>query len=128
MKTGRIHPAIVALALFAAWVAAGGCTTKSRARAEAQKAFQAGQQQAEMQAEARRNNVAFLGPVLNPVVPWSEGLTLARAIVAARWSGLQDPHLIVLMRDGERVELNPAEALAAANMPLFPGDTVELVP
>ena len=81
-----------------------------------------------MAAEARQNGIAFTGPVLNPIVPWTEGLTLAQAIVAARWSGLTDPRLVIVTRAGERVELTPNESVAAAELPLEPGDAVELVP
>ena len=104
------------------------CTSKSKARANAQKAFRAGQAQATIAAEARQKNISFTGPVLNPIVTWTEGLTLAEAIVAARWSGLPDPRLVVITRADERVELSPGESVAAAQLPLEPGDAVELVP
>ena len=118
---------MIALLLMAS-VLVAGCTSKSKSRANAQKAFRAGQAQATMAAEARQKNISFTGPVLNPIVTWTEGLTLAEAIVAARWSGLADPRLVIFTRAGERVELTPNESVAAAQLPLEPGDAVELVP
>ena len=105
-----------------------GCTSKSKARANAQSAFRAGQAVATMAADAKHNGISFTGPVLNPIVPWTEGLTLAQAIVAARWSGLKDPRLVIVTRAGERVELTPNESVAAAELTMEPGDAVELVP
>ena len=107
---------------------ATGCTSKSKAQSNAAKAFRAGQAQAAMAAEARQSGITFSGPVLNPHVQWTEGLTLAQAIVVARWSGLKDPRLVVITRAGERVELTPNESVAAAQLTLEPGDVVELVP
>ena len=107
---------------------ATGCTSKSKAQANAAKAFRAGQAQATMAAEAKQNGISFSGQVLNPIVPWTEGLTLAHAIVAAGWNGLKDPRLVIVTRAGERVELTPNESVAAAELPLEPGDAVELVP
>ena len=118
---------LLALMLLAAMLVAG-CTTKSKARANSQAAFRAGQAQATIAAEAKQNGISFTGQVLNPIVPWTEGLTLAQAIVAARWSGLKDPRLVIVTRAGERVELTPNESVAAAQLPLEPGDSVELVP
>ena len=105
-----------------------GCISKSKARANSQAAFRAGQSQAMIAAEAKQHGISFTGQVLVPIVPWSEGLTLAQAIIAARWTGLHDPRLVIVTRAGERVELTPNESLAAAEFPLAAGDEVELVP
>lgn len=123
--TRAIH--CLSLALLVA-TAVSGCTSKSKAHAEAAKAFRAGQAQESQAQDARRNGITFTGPVLNPIVPWTEGLTLAQAIVAARWSGLRDPRLVVITRAGEQVEMTPSQSLAAAELPMEPGDQVELVP
>jgi hypothetical protein len=105
-----------------------GCTTRSKARAETAQAFRAGQQRGAMEVEARRNNISFTGPVLNPIVPWTEGLTLAQAILAAHWSGQGSPRLIVFTRDGDQVEIPTADLLNGMDFPLAPGDAVELRP
>ena len=123
--TRRMPPV---LSLLLATVLITGCTTKSKARANSESAFRAGQAHATIAAEAKQNGISFTGQVLNPIVPWTEGLTLAQAIVAARWSGLKDPRLVIVTRAGERVELTPNESIAAAELPLEPGDQVEMVP
>lgn len=106
-----------------------GCVSRSRERADLKSAFRAGEQKGEALAEAKRNGISFTGQVLVPIVPWTEGLTLADAIVAAHWTGLHDPRLIIVTnRNGERMELMPEEAVMAGELPLAPGDTIELVP
>lgn len=116
------------LPLLLATMLTAGCTSKSKAHQAAAKAFQAGQASEARAQDAQRNGITFTGPVLNPIVPWTESLTLAQAIVAARWSGLQDPRLVIITRAGERVEMTPSQSLAAAELPMEPGDQVELVP
>lgn len=105
-----------------------GCTTRSKARAETAQAFRAGQQRGAMEAEARRNNIAFTGPVLNPIVPWTDGITLAQAILAAHWSAQGSPRLIVFTRGTDRLEIPTADLLNGMDFPLAPGDAVELLP
>lgn len=125
----KLTPATVALSATTLVIALfAGCTTKSKARANAQKAYLTGQAQASAAADAKQNGISFSGPVLNPIVPWTEGITLAQAILAARWTGWKDPRLVVVIRAGERVELLLDESVAAAELPLEPGDQVELVP
>ena len=125
MKAGRLVLVIFALALATNALLTGCSTRSARARSEA---FRAGQQQAQMEARARQNGIAFSGPVLNPIVPWTPGMTLAQAITLARWAGRDDPRFIIVSRGSERVEMTPAQALAAAGFALEPGDSVELVP
>ncbi len=81
-----------------------------------------------MVEEARRTGILVTGPVLNPFVQWQEGMTLAQAILTARWSGMGNPRAVILTRAGERVELTPNESIAAAELPMEPGDEIELVP
>ncbi|MEY4385498.1 MAG: hypothetical protein RLY20_781 [Verrucomicrobiota bacterium] len=105
-----------------------GCISKSSSRKAAREAFQAGQARAARTAEAERNNIKVSGPVLVPIVEWREGLTLAEAIVAAHWNAQGEPQTVVITRQGERVQLSPSESLAAAQLPLEPGDQIELLP
>jgi len=63
-------------------LAAGGCTSESKARAQAQAAFLAGQNAA-LRQQQQEPGVAIIGPVQNPQVPWVAGLTLAQAIATA---------------------------------------------
>jgi hypothetical protein len=71
--------------------------------------------------------VLVRGEVKKPLVPWTENLTLARAIVAAEYTGFFDPREIRLLRKGETLKVNPRRLLRGADdVPLEPGDIVEL--
>ena len=109
--------------------ALAGCTTRSKAKAQAQAAFAAGQQQALTQMrEAQRTNIRVLGNVRNPEIPWTEGLTLAQAIVAARCYDQRDPRQIVVIRRGEHITIDTKILLRGEDVPLEPGDTIEIHP
>jgi len=126
-KTGWHQSIALSLTLALACLPAG-CTTRSKARANADAAFHAGQQRAMIQAHAEQNGITFTGPVLRRIVPWTEGITLAEVIAAAQWSGLGDPQLVIVTRGSGRVEMTPAEVLAAAQFLMEPGDKVEMLP
>jgi hypothetical protein len=65
------------------------------------------------------------GDVKNPAVPWNDQLTLARAIVAAEYKGLWDPHVIMIIRQGQTYRVKPRDLLSGRDDPaLEPGDTV----
>jgi hypothetical protein len=83
--------------LCLALIVASGCTTKSKARDEARKAFLAGQQQGLGQAqESQRTAVRVIGNVKNPVIEWTSSLTLAEAIIAADYLSPNNPSGSVL--------------------------------
>ena len=104
-----------------------GCTTKSKAKAQARAAFIAGQQQALAMAQQQRaTSVAVVGPVHNPVIPWKEDLTLAKAIIAAGYSGLADPREIVIKRNGQEIRIESSQLLGGEDVPLQAGDVVEI--
>ncbi len=120
-------PCVVTLGFLA--VSVSGCKSKPDARAQAQSAFIAGQQQAfaQMQA-ARRNVIRILGNVRNPEVPWTEGLTLAQVLVAADYLSSRDPSEIVVTRQGQQYRVDPKDLLQGKDWPVEPGDTVEFRP
>lgn len=120
-----------------------GCTTKSKAKAEARSAFMAGQMQALQQAEQQRQaasavqpaahvapaSVSVMGEVGNPQVLWVPGLTLAQAIFAAQYRGARDPRFILIIRGDQNFKVNPRQLLdGLINPVLEPGDVVELRP
>ncbi|MBI5387465.1 MAG: hypothetical protein HZA90_22630 [Verrucomicrobia bacterium] len=123
-------------------VAAPGCTTKAKARAQAQRAFQAGQTQAlqnappptpslpgqPSQAQAPpQPSVTILGQVRNRFVPWHENLTLAEAIDAAVYTGFSDPRVIRLVRGEEFLDVATRDLLrGTVNPTVEPGDVIEL--
>lgn len=128
MKTGIQLKAVVPL-LCLAVIAVAGCTTKSRAKADANAAFMAGQQQGMMQAQdLQRTGVRFIGNVKNPLIEWTQDLTLAEAIIAAEYQGRNAPGEIIILRRGQAIHFEPHRLLNGDDMPLLPGDTVEVRP
>jgi hypothetical protein len=117
---------IALLSLLLSFTAA--CETKSRARLEAQRADVAGQEQALAQTGPKPKIVTVTGQVRNSVIPWTEELTLAKAIVAAEYTGYLGPRLIRLIRDGQPTDIKPSALLNGQDMPLQPGDTIQVVP
>ena len=106
-----------------------GCTTKAKANKQSREAFAAGQRQGLAQAEdARRVNIRFLGPVRQPEIVWADGLTLAQAIAAADYADARNPRAIVIIRQGRRIPIEPETLLRGEDLPLEPGDTVEIHP
>jgi protein involved in polysaccharide export with SLBB domain len=106
-------------------VAAAGCTTQSQANAEARAAFLAGQNTALQQPTS---GVTIIGPVQNSQVPWVAGLTLAQAIATANYLDAHEPHKIIITRQGESAELDPKVLLRGHDVPLEPGDVIEIQP
>lgn len=104
------------------------CTTTSRARRDAQAAFEAGQRQAQEARQTQQSPVVyFRGPVRKPTVPWTEDLTLAKALLQAEYTGLWDPHLILLTRKGETHRIDPRRLLSGQeDVLLKPDDLIEV--
>lgn len=115
---------LFAVILFLA-VVASGCTTKSKARLNQQKAFLEGQNAALRQAAAQ-NSVTVLGAVQNKSVPFVAGLTLAQAIATANYLGAGEPKQIVITRQGESAAIDPKTVLSGVAIPLEAGDVIEL--
>jgi hypothetical protein len=119
---------VLALTLSAAALLAG-CTTKSGAQARAQQAYLAGQNAALRQQQAAQfSGVTIVGPVQNSQVPWVAGLTLAQAIATANYLDSHEPGEIIITRQGESAKLDPKVLLRGAQVPLEPGDVIELRP
>jgi hypothetical protein len=70
------------------------------------------------------SNITFIGPVENPVVPWTPGLTLAKAILTAVYHSTSDPVMITLRRANEEIQIDPTRLLNGNDYPLRPGDVV----
>jgi len=106
-----------------------GCASKSKAQARARAAFMAGQQQAIARVyDLDRTGIRILGPVQNPLVAWSEDLTLARTVVAAGYVGARDPREIIIVREGQSIRVDPGQLLHGEDVPLQPSDIVEIRP
>jgi hypothetical protein len=103
-----------------------GCVSKTKAKLTAQQAYIAGQQQAMMAMQQKANTVEIRGNVKNTSIPWTEGLTLAKAIVAAEYQGAHDPTSVIIMRKGAGTEIKAAELLQGHDEPLEPGDVIQI--
>lgn len=116
-----------ALSILLLTLVLSGCATKATARREAEKAAIATQQSA-MAAQANQEPaVWFRGDVRNQRVPWTEGLTLTQAIIAAHYTWNWDPRVITVTRQGEVHQVNPKRLLRGQEDPLLePGDVVEV--
>jgi len=106
--------------------ALAGCMTKSKAKAQESAAFAAGQQRAMERILENRNSVTVLGPVRNPLVPWTADLTLAKALIAANYYLRGDPREIVIVRNGRAVPVDPKQLLAGDDVPLEAGDVIRI--
>ncbi len=121
----RCGTILCALALLVSVTALVGCTTRSKAKANAQDAFLAGQNAALQQAQ-QFPTVTVLGPVQNHSVPWVVGLTLVQAVATANYLDSHAPKTIVITRQGESATLNADVLVNGAVVPLEAGDMVEL--
>jgi hypothetical protein len=117
-------------------VAGGGCVSKSKAEARARAAYAAGQReamakmqlaQAQTQAQGQGPSVTILGEVRNGVVPWTEGLTLRQALVAADYCGATDPVQIIVVHNGIGRQYDPKHLFNGPEVPMYPGDIVQLM-
>jgi hypothetical protein len=134
MNALRVLSLICVLALIAC-----GCGGKAKEQAKIHQAYAAGAQaaQAQMyqQSQSAQNmsqpmptstdpQVRVLGSVRNPVLPWMEGLTLARALVLADYTRSTPPTSITILRNNQPLQIDPQGILQGADYPLFPGDIV----
>ena len=104
-----------------------GCVSKSKARKQAGGSFNAGEQKALIEQQMQEPAVWFHGDVRNQRVAWTEGLTLAQAIVVAQYTWNWDPRLITITRAGEVYSVNPRRLLRGQDNPLLEaGDLVEI--
>jgi hypothetical protein len=106
----------------------GGCASQSQMAkpdARAYQAYIAGQRDATGIPQNRA--VTIQGDVKNHMVPWTEDLTVAKALVAAEYKGSWDPHQIWVRRGTNRYNVNVRSLLAGKEDPaLEPGDVIEI--
>jgi hypothetical protein len=118
------------LTIVAITYASAGCVSKTKAKADAQAAYLAGQQQtmARMQLQSASPSVKIVGNVANNTLPWTEDLTVAKAIVAAGYLGTKDPGHIFLVRGGRALPVDPKQLLVGQDIPLQQGDVLQIAP
>jgi hypothetical protein len=124
------YGALLLLALAVTGLA--GCVSRSTAQIRARRAYLAGQQAAAAQTQppAQPNvpTISIVGPVQNNLLLWSEGLTLAQAIVQAGYESQSDPVSIIIHRNGQEIPFSPRRLLNGEDFPLEPQDIVHLQP
>ena len=126
VSTASFRLRCLLLVLLLLLLAASGCTTKSKAKAQAGTAFMLGQKQAFAQQQ-QGPVVNIVGMVRNRTIPWTEDLTLAKALVAAQYQGFSDPRLIINTRNGQQFQVNVKQLLKGReDPPLEPGDTIQI--
>jgi hypothetical protein len=120
----RIEIVILVLSLIVT-----GCVSKSKAHLQEQNAFQKGQLQAmAAQQQTQQPVVWFRGLIRHSRIPWSEGLTLARGILAAEYTGTLNPERIRVIRQGQVYPVEVKLLLHGDEDPLLePGDIVEIL-
>jgi len=118
---------LILLILIMAGLAAG-CTTTSRARAQAQQSYLAGQNAALQRQVSQPGSITVLGPVQNSSVPWVVGLTLTQAIATANYLSPDAPAQIIITRQGEDATVDPQSLINGVQIPLEPGDVITLKP
>jgi hypothetical protein len=115
----------LALLATASW----GCVSKRKAEAKARAAFLAGQQDAIARMQrAQGPSVTINGEVRNHVVPWTNGLTVAQALIAAEYCGAHDPGQVIVVHGGIATRLDPKQLLSGVDIPLQAGDILQLMP
>jgi hypothetical protein len=112
--------------LLAAVILCGGCANEEVIRAREQAAFEAGRAQA--LAQQQKPTVTVIGNVAHPQIEWTEGLTLARALIAAEWRGRNDPRTIVVRRPNATFNIVTADLFRDQDEGpvLQSGDVIEL--
>jgi hypothetical protein len=103
-----------------------GCVSKTKAKLNAQQAYITGQQHAMMTMQQNQNAVQIRGNVKNTTIPWTEGLTVAKAIVAAEYQGTHDPASVIIIRHGTGTEIKASDLLQGQDEPVQPGDLIEI--
>jgi len=104
-----------------------GCVSKAKAKAQARDAFIAGQQETLRHMQQNQApTVTILGQVNTPVVAWMKDLTLAQALITASYTGRSDPSEILIVRRGVGIRIDPQKLLGGEDVPLQPGDVIQI--
>jgi hypothetical protein len=124
-------------------LALAGCSSDAKTEAKIRRAYAAGEQAARAQMEQAQKQqqqqqpqpmqpmgapvdsmVRILGHVRNPMLTWSDGLTLGRALVEAQYEDNNTPRAITIYRNNQPLQVDPLRLLQGQDFPLYPGDTI----
>jgi hypothetical protein len=108
-----------------------GCVSKSEANRRAHEAYLRGQRDAAAAArqpsQTSQPTVTVRGNVRRPNVPWTEELTVSRALVEAQWIGRLNPTQILVRRGSQIFSISVRQLLnGLQDLYLEPGDVVEV--
>lgn len=109
-----------------ALVPVAGCVSKATADAQAKAAFVAGENAAYQSMQSNATAVVVLGNVKKHEIPWIDGLTLARALEIASYTGAHDPTDIILKRNSIQTDVE-RQLLNGQDVPLHPGDVISVI-
>ncbi|MBM3875949.1 MAG: hypothetical protein FJ386_04415 [Verrucomicrobia bacterium] len=114
--------------MFPLVLLACGCVSESASDTRAREAFQRGRNSV-IQLAPVPVTVTVVGPVKHRSLLWADGLTLARAIIAAEYLVEKEPGVIFLTRGGQTMSFSAAQLLSGDEGPLLkPGDVIEIRP
>ena len=120
-------------------VMACGCANQAKIQAQIRRAYAAGEQAARAQMEQGQQasqvlppnlpstidpQIRIFGAVKNSVLPWTDGLSLARALVEAEYQKATTPLAITIYRNNQPIHIDPQRVLQGEDYSLFPGDIV----
>jgi protein involved in polysaccharide export with SLBB domain len=130
-QPGRVRILGLCVALGIA-IAFAGCVSKAAAQKKERAAYIRGQQETMMkmqqaQMQGQGPCVTVNGEVRNRIVPWTEGMTLAKAIMAAGYYGATDPVQIIVVHNGIARRIQLHQLMSGVDIPLQPGDIVQLM-
>lgn len=126
MKTPHLLKLSLPATVLPLFLVTAGCVTKSDAQARTREAFIAGRKQG-VAAQLKSNTIWVVGHVQNQNIPWTDELSLAKAIIAADYLDAGDPGQIVLRRQGEATRFFSAQQLLNGfDLLIEPGDIIEL--
>lgn len=104
----------------------GGC--RSREPEQDQSLIHFWRQQAiEQQQQMQGPQVVVLGSVRQSRILYTQGLTLAEAILRADYIGRSDPSMIRIIRNGQTISYPVERLLRGEDYPLQAGDIVQLL-
>jgi hypothetical protein len=107
---------------------ASGCVSHSTDKARQRAAYLAGEQQA-ASAQVNATTVWVVGNVRQGLIPYTDDLTLAKALVEADYLGQNDPSQFIIRRNGQPpTTISAKQLLSGFDMPLAAGDRIEVRP
>jgi hypothetical protein len=116
---------------LASLLALTACVSKSEANRRAESAYLRGQRDAARAGQERLQSAApsvtVRGNVRRPSVPWSEELTVSRALATAEWVGRLNPTQIIVRRGAQTYSISVRQLLSGLqDLFLEPGDVIEV--